>query len=150
MHIKPATVADLASCGPAAREFYASSKHLKAFDLERFCSAWKNLLESGVGTIFLLWHEGAIVGAIGGVVYPEMYSDAMVAQEFFWFVSPKHRGQGADLYRAFEQWARENGATEIRMGFLHDSMPERLTVVYKRWGFQPIETNWAKELNNAA
>jgi len=145
--LSTATAEDLPLLAGLADQFFASSRFLKGFRLEQFCRVWRDLLKSGVGVIFLLSDEDGIQGALGGVAYPDINSGVSVASEFFWFVSPPARGQGLELYRAFEEWARRVGCQQIRMVHLMDSMPERLSVVYKRLGFEAAEVVYVKELN---
>lgn len=149
MEIRRATVEDLAGLEPIARRFYASSERLRSFDAGRFTALWTGMIQNGMGVIFL-YCDPEPAGAIGGVKYPEAYSSDTLAQEFFWFVDEDHRGGGLGLYHAFEQWARDEGCDEIRMGHLVDLMPAKLTAVYRRLGFEQIETNWAKRLTREA
>lgn len=144
--IRQATVEDLPGMEAGAREFYASSKYLGKFDPVRFVSVWTNLISSQAGVIFLLIEADELEGAIGGVVYPDLYSGEIIATEFFWFVRQEHRGGGLRLYKEFEEWAKWKGASQIRMVHLQDSMPDKLERLYRHWGYQPIETHYAKEL----
>ena len=148
--IRPATPDDLHALEPLALEFYASSAHLGRFSIDAFTGFWRAYLKAGVGVVFVLETAGRIVGAIGGLIYPEPYSGQLVATEMFWFVSMEHRGGGVALYRAFEGWARGRGCEAIRMVYLADSMPEKLRDFYSRLGFQEIETHWQKPLGRAA
>lgn len=134
--------------GDLAAQFYATSQHLKGFDLARFCSLWARLIETGAGVIFVADDGTKLRGAIGGVAYPDPYSGRSAATEFFWFVSPESRGCGLKLYREFECWAREQACSEIQMVYLSDSMPERLRATYERLGFHEVETRYAKELTS--
>lgn len=109
--------------------------------------AWAGLIQSGVGTIFALERDGEYLGALGGVVYPDIYSGLPIATEFFWFTLPEHRGRGLLLYRAFEEWARGRQCSEIRMVHMLDSMPEALNRTYTRLGFTAAEVHYSKELN---
>ncbi len=111
---------------------------------------WQRYLQAGVGVVFLLEQAGQIVGAIGGLVYPEPYSGELVASEMFWFVRPDCRGSGMKLYFVFEEWARERGCDAIRMVHLSDSMPAKLRYVYARLGFEEVETHFSKPLREAA
>ncbi len=52
--IRPAFIEDLPRLEALAREFYATSKHLKDFDPEKFVALWTGLLHSGKGAIFLI------------------------------------------------------------------------------------------------
>lgn len=146
MTIRKAETADLGRLDQCAREFYSSSKFLRGFDLERFTAFWMGLIQSGTGVVFLLIDGNEVAGTIGGVIYPEPYSGELVATEFFWFVRPELRGGGVKLYRAFEAWARDRGASQLRMVHLLDSMPEKLERAYTHLGFEPAEIHYTKEL----
>jgi hypothetical protein len=147
IEIKPLCRFKLRALAPGAKEFYASSKFLGKFDIERFVTFWKNQIENGQGVIFAALDDGEIIGAIGGMAYPEPYIDEISVQEFFWFVRPGNRGlAGLRLYDAFEGWAIEKGASHIRMVHLMDSMPEKLERVYGRLGFVPVEKLYSKDL----
>lgn len=147
MLIRQARVEDLPRLSACAEEFYASSKFLKTFDLDRFVAMWTALLGNETGVIFLLCEGEEISGTIGGVAYPEAYSSEVIAQEFFWYSLSTSRGAGVRLYRAFEEWARARGCSQIRMGHLVDSMPEKVARFYERMGFVPIEVNFCKSLD---
>lgn len=146
MLIRPATVEDLPRCGQSAQEFYESAPSLGSFELDRFITMWTMLLGNGSGVIFLLLNGEVIVGAIGGVAYPDAYTAKLMATEFFWFVGESSRGRGVRLYRMFEDWARERGCAQIRMVHLLDLMPEKVARFYDRAGFKPLEVHYAKEL----
>lgn len=132
----------------AAREFYASSKFLKNFDMQRFSAVWASLLGTGAGAIFLLLDDpgSEVLGALGGVVYPDPYSGDSIATEFFFFVREKSRGQGLKLYKLFEDWAKERGCLEVRMVHLTDLFPEQLDRLYRRLGFEPAEVHYVKRV----
>lgn len=144
--IQVATIADLPLVQECAQEFYASSQFLKKFEIERFVTFWTGAIESGIGVIFLQMKDGAVNGCFGGVMFPDLYSGAVIATEFFWFVKEKCRGGGMKLYRAFESWAKEKGCAEIQMIHLLDLMPEKLEKVYRHLGFVPVETRYSKEV----
>jgi len=148
--IREATPEDLSLLEPLARQFYAESRFLDGFSGERFEAIWRELMASGRGVIFLLLDGGQVAGGLGGVMYPEPYSGAGVATEFFWYVGAGHRGSGMKLYWAFEEWARRKGCSQIRMVHLTDSMPEQLSRVYGRLGFEAAETHYVKALSKGA
>ena len=145
--IRLATIEDLPKLAPLAEEFYSSSAFLRDFNIGRFCALWQSLLQLGTGVIFVLEVDSEIVGVIGGMMHPEAYSDELLCQEFFWFVGQSHRGNGIRLYAELEKWARKQGCSEIRMGHLSDSMPDKMANFYKRLGYRQVEINFAKRLN---
>lgn len=135
-----------------AREFFAASRWLGRFDPERFRAIWTELLHSGAAVIFVAVGvpgsdaAGTITGALGGIIHQEIYGDRLIAEEFFWFQRPGHRGPGVALYRAFEEWARVRGAAALQMVHLFDVMPAKVARFYLRSGFEPVEMRYQKEL----
>lgn len=149
MNIRQAVESDLANLADCAEAFYASSEKLHEFELDRFVGLWTVLIRNGSGVMFVLEdeHGRGLAGAIGGMVHPEPYSKGTVAQEMFWFVRPEARGgRGVALYKAFEAWAQTKKATEIRMGYLVDLMPEKVAHFYERAGFERVEVGYSKRL----
>jgi len=144
--IRQATPGDLPRLATCAQEFYASSKHLTNFKLERFVNFWTSIIQEGIGVVFVFEKDGELQGALGGMRSADLYSGTSYSQELFWFVRECYRGAGLQLYRAFEKWSREQGCNEIRMIHLSDSMPERLARVYNYLGFEIIETHYSKTL----
>jgi GNAT superfamily N-acetyltransferase len=147
MVIREATIDDVARLEAGAREFFAVSRFLRNFSSQHFTNAWRALLESGVAVIIVAEQDdGELAGAIAGVAYPDICTGELTATEFFWFSRPRHRGAGIQLYRRFEEWSRRRHCALLRMVHLQDVMPGRLTTVYRRLGFEPVETHWQKEL----
>jgi GNAT superfamily N-acetyltransferase len=146
--LRTATVEDLPRLSVLATEFYSQSKMLKVFDINRFVSLWTVLIKNGSGVIFLLECAGDIIGTLGAVSHPETYSEALIAQEFFLFIAKDSRGGFGllKLLRAFENWARERGCSEIRIAHLQDLQPAELGNLYMRMGFQRVETSYSKSL----
>jgi len=145
---RPATPEDIPSLEPLARQFYEESVNLKDLDWDRFRQLWEVLLGNQVGFIAVAERDGKIIAAIGGVIYPDAYSQKMIATEFFWFALKEHRGFGLPLLRMFEQWAACQGASEVRMVHLSDVMSDKLSRVYRKLGYRPIETHYAKEVSS--
>ena len=147
IEIKPICRFKLRALAAGAKEFYASSKFLRSFEIDRFVEFWRPIIASELGVIFIAEDDGEIIGAIAGMAVPEPYSGDLVVSEFFWFVRPGHRGSaGLRLYEALEYWARQKGAKTMRMVHLMDSMPEKLARIYKRLGYEQVETLYSKDL----
>lgn len=148
-----AYVKDLPEIAKLAQPFMAeSSKISRRFSPRLFVSNWTNLINNGMGGVFIDTMDGLIIGALGAVLYPDMNSGELVATEFFWFVMPKFRGgiTGISLYKAYEKWAIDSGCDQMRMGLLVDSMPEKLNDLYLSLGYTKTEIAYTKDLTNAA
>lgn len=140
------SAARLPALSACAAEFYAATAFVKRFQFDRFCHVWETFIASGAGVIFGLVDGDEIVGMLGGIALPEIYSGDLIASEFFWFVRDGYRGDGMRLYNTFEAWAISKDCVEIRMAALSDLMPERMDRLYKRLGFKLAERHFVKEL----
>ena len=146
--IRPVGVDELFLCIPLGHAFYEEAS-LPGHLLPRvFVETWHQFLSSGVGQILGLWQDGTLIGAIGGLLARDPNTGQLMAQELFWFVAPEVRtGMGAiRLYKAFERWARTQGALRLVMTALAGSYAERLGAVYRTLGFRLLETNYVKDL----
>ena len=140
--IREAKIDDIGKLSFLASEFMGETKFLKVDD-DVFFKTWENLINLGIGTIFIIddFH-----GALGAVAYPDPNNGEMMATEMFWIVAKEHRGKGLLLLERYEQWAKEKGCTKAIMVHLKDSMPERLKALYGRSGYEEMETHYIKEL----
>ncbi len=147
MLVRKAQPEDLPGLADCAIEFYASSKFLEDFHIERFVETWTGWL-AGSGVIFLLLDGEEILGTIGGLAYQEPYAYTKTCQELFMFIRKAARGGTGllRLYRAFESWSLEMKCSQIRMAHLQDSMPAELEKFYLKLGYVKAETTFVKAL----
>lgn len=119
------------------REFYRVAWRDKAYDPDATAAGLAVMIEQG----------GVFVserGMIGGLLSPVWCAPSrMIAVELFWW---SRDGQGEALLDAFEAWAREAGAEEVRMsnvcGLRGEAVAKKLTAR----GYAPCETSFRKEL----
>lgn len=80
--------------------------------------------------------DGAPVGMVSGVPT----ADAGVVEMISTWVSPAGRGRGVGdrLVGAVTQWARERGATTLRLAVMRDNAPA--IALYERHGFAAVAT----------
>lgn len=140
------SVSDLARVAPLCARFYAEAKLPGRFVPEVWTRSWQNLLCGGNATLFLLERAGEIIGAIGGVIFPDPNDGDLVASEMFWFVTPEARGCGLRLFTWFEAWAVNRGAKRIAMVHLETPGAERLAKLYERRGYRRVQTDYLKEI----
>lgn len=146
--IRQANFEDLLGLEECARAFFANSGQPGVFNFEHFLATLKEVLQANYGVVFLLENESKIIGAIGGLIYPDSNTGDLTATESYWFVLKEHRRGlgGIRLYKAFKSWAIERGCLHLRMGYLIASMPEDVARFYEREGFTAIEVNYSKPL----
>uniref|UniRef100_A0A6M3IPD8 Putative acetyltransferase n=1 Tax=viral metagenome TaxID=1070528 RepID=A0A6M3IPD8_9ZZZZ len=139
---------DLSVHGPEVfKQFEQASKFVKV-DPEYCRRIYSDMIGRGMAKGFILIEDGNIHGGIGGLIGPDLHNGEKTAVETFWFVAPGFRGGlGAyELWRKFEEWAKEQGCKKVAMIHLSDSYPERLERIYKARGYKLLELHYVKEL----
>ena len=145
--IRQALISDLPKVAECAREFYASSPLLADLDEWRFCDTWENLIRHKIGVAFIEYEGSEVSGGLGAVVTKDPFGSKIIASEAFWFVRSSARGSlGIRLYRAFVDWARDNGVGSIQMIHLLDENGEKASKFYLREGYEPVEVRYQKRL----
>lgn len=89
-------------------------------------------------------HTGFICGALE----PAVWFQAVYAVQNLLWVHPDYRGtrRAWRLVTAFEEWARERGATRIINGVSSGLMEERTSGFYAKLGYLPMGPTFYKEL----
>jgi pentatricopeptide repeat protein len=146
--IRELTINDLASPDliELARTFYNEGRIPGKFIPEVFKANWTNFINNGCGVIYGQYIEGKLIGAIGGLVYPDPNDGVLVANENFWFVKNKARGNGIKLFYKFEYWVKLQGAKRLIMVYLQNSMPDKMEQIYRKMKFKKLETHYWKEI----
>jgi GNAT superfamily N-acetyltransferase len=89
--------------------------------------------------------RGELVAMIAIVLFPHPITGRVYADELAWWVEPKYRrGRiGPKLLRRAEDWARQNGASMLKMVAPHGTDVGRF---YEARGFTAVETAYQKRL----
>lgn len=149
--IRPALREDVPQLLELGRHFYASSgcaAHGLRFDEGALADTCAQLATEGV--LLVAERDGELIGAVGALAYP-WYLDRSqtIAQEIWWWVEPHARNTGAGkaLLDELEAWAKARGAAVVSMATPGEGgQDETVARLYRRWGYQYTETNWAKVL----
>ena len=149
MNVRPITHNDIEPSLALMAEFHAASpmNGVAAFDIEKCRAFLAASLENSDILILLGELEGEIVGITSCLLYPLYFSQANVAQELWWWLTPKARGSGIGkmLFQAIESWSKQKGANALFMIALEDERAEAMEKVYFRAGFRPLERTFIKE-----
>lgn len=134
MTIRHATEADIPALLSHGQAFHAASGFPMGFDVSAVSALLSGLISSDSGAVFCTDH-----GLIGGAITPA-YCDPkwLIAVELFWWATK----DGLALLHAFEVWAKERGAQEVRMTSLA-ALP-RADAILKRKGYAPCEISYQK------
>ena len=98
MIVRAATAEDLPQYIELARMFHAASPmhNVIPFDDEGYSQFYLGAIDTPTIGIWLAEIEGEIVGIAGALLYPMYFSPGtLVAQELWWWLTPKSRGSGA-------------------------------------------------------
>jgi len=132
--IRRATLADVPQVVAFGKLFHAQSQQPFPYEEsagEQFASG---LIENSSSAVFL-----SETGMIGGVLVPAYCApDWVMAVELFWWAE----GGGIGLLKAFETWASEMEADEVRMTSL--ASLERADKLLRRLSYTPAEISYRK------
>ena len=105
------------------------------------------LIEHGV--ILLAEHDGNAIGMLMGIMNPIWFAPSTrCAVELAWWIEPEHRGgmHAIRLVKAFEDWAKEQGAAMVTMcDLVVDGQPPVGDIIV-RLGYVPTERTFVKGL----
>jgi GNAT superfamily N-acetyltransferase len=107
---------------------------------------WHNLILMGSGAIFAFKKEQEFTGTIGLLFHPSLEDGVLMCTETFWYVNEDQRGQGLKLLFKAEKFAKEMGAKRFIMGYLQNSMPQKVKNLYERLNYNNLQTAYMKEL----
>lgn len=116
------------------------------FDPEKALRTW-TVLSSVVPTLIVAAFEGPqILGAIGRMILSMDWSAHEYTGEAFWYVLPAYRNKfvGVRMLALADQWARNQGVKDFRLGAFHGEDFERSEHVYGRLGYHPYTTTFRK------
>ena len=151
MIVRTATAEDLPQYIALARMFHAASPmhNVIPFDDEGYSQFYLQAIEMPTVGVWLAEIDEEVVGIAGALLYPMYFSpNTLVAQELWWWLTPKSRGSGAGakMFKQIEDWAKDNGAAAVFMIALEDSRAKKMEHLYARAGFRPMERTFIKEV----
>lgn len=152
MIVRRATLDDLSQYLELAVQFHAACPVRDAvpFDPSGFADFFASALQQNNMAIWCAEHDGKLMGIAGAIHYGLYFSPtSTVAQELWWFVAPPARGTaiGRRLKTALEEWAKEQGAVAVFMIALEDDAVAKVSDIYLRNGYRPMERTFFKEVS---
>lgn len=144
--IKKAAAEEILAVAMMAKNFEDHTDFVRV-DPGYTTKVYVDLINKDEGVVFVIEKDGRIVGGIGGLFGPDLHYPRTIAVETFWFVLPEYRGEGLKLMAEFEKWAAEKKCDCVAMIHMVDSHPEILEKIYKRKGYQLIESHYLKVLS---
>jgi hypothetical protein len=135
--VRDASSQDLARCLQMGEKFYIMSGMPMGFDADATYNFLSNLMNSDEAA--LLVTDG---GMIGGLLVPAYCNPSYIqAVELFWWSDD---GSGMKLLKAFENWASDRGADEVRMTSL--DAHKAADRILKSKGYEPLEISYSRAI----
>lgn len=105
--------------------------------LDKFLASLQELASNPQSALLLLCDDsGNVHGFMGCVLFDSPLDGQLIANEHFWFVTPKHRNGTAAmrLIKAAKAWAKANGASHLIMNasMLASDSHDRVCKLYER------------------
>lgn len=144
--IRALTEADLLACAPLGLSFFSEANLPGRFIPSVFVESWTWLLSSGAGKLFGAFDGDRLLGAIGGVIAPDVNDGELVAQEMFWYVMPECRRDGITLLSTYLDALRAAGVKRYSLACL-ETMPRSVERYYIRLGLRPTERVFVGEFD---
>lgn len=106
------------------------------------------LLGSERGCVLVAELQGELIGVYVGVVGDAFFSTDRIAQDLLLYVEPEHRGgmTAMRLIKAFENWAWQQGAAQIRPGISVGGDYTTAARLYEAAGFDVCGYTFVKKL----
>lgn len=138
----------LAPMKELGEDFFAEADLPGSFKLQTFLQSWRVILANGHGAMWkAVDYEGYVTGLFGALLSYDLNNGAVIAAEAFWYVKKEFRGKldSIRLFKTFEQWGTDIGATRFQMTHLLTENASKLEEFYTRNGYRAIEINYIKE-----
>lgn len=135
--IRDATLMDVPALVELGAAMHAESKWARmCFDRDKTAALLVRLVEHPTGCVLVAENGGAVIGGMIGWCDEHFFSHDKYASELGVFVAPDKRGGMAAvrLLRAFQGWARANGAALIEVGITTGVHLERSAKFYEAVG----------------
>lgn len=138
--LRVANEEDIAEIVEVGKIMHAESRYSsQVYDPGCVADSIRNVMR-GNGAVFVVEHEGSIVGGIICCISRKWFNNELSAGELALFVKPENR-QGmiaVKLISAFKKWAKAMGATEIIMGITTQVNQEGAERLYLATGFDEV------------
>jgi hypothetical protein len=135
---------------PLAREIWAKAAvqpYPVELNLQHLVSMWNQLSAPGLAVAWVIRDNGVVVGILGAVFFPDVYTGKLTAFEQFWAVGAEYRGgtrAALRLWKAFEEEARRRNCEQIAAGTRVGTSSERMDNLYRRMGFVLLAHEYRK------
>lgn len=148
MIVRTGTLRDIPEIVDSVQNFVAASSYkLERVNVEHVQETLRRMLAAPDEALVVILEtdQGQYAGVFLGLAHSHLFSGAKMFGELFIYTLPSARGHGNKLRVFAEEWARERECRAFSLA--HPMSESHLVKVYDRWGFQPYEVHYRKDLN---
>jgi len=142
---------DLHLIVPLLDQFHAESGHnvVADFDAEVWLRSMQSLVDHGMARVTYTQRDRVPVAFMAAYISANLFNGDIQVQEQAWYVQKACRTDPDAwmLMRELEEWSASIGARRILVTHLNNKTGDRLRSILPRFGYQPLELYYAKELN---
>lgn len=142
MIVRAATLRDRFAMIRMAKAFLAESGLPLPCDPAHMEATGRRFIEDADKLALVMERDGRVLGMLLAGVATSALAPVKIADELVWWVEPAARGHGVRLLRAYEAWARDQGARIVGMHAPDDEVAE----LYRRRGYGRTDTTWMREV----
>jgi GNAT superfamily N-acetyltransferase len=144
--IRQANQTDIFDLLVLARGFSREAPAMHKWDKDKTEALLKAVIDTPNCVTYIWEEDGEVVGGLLGTLQPLFMSHTLVAAELAWFVDESVRGKSGALrlVKAFEGWAKDQGADYITMADIEGIA--NLGKLYNRLGYEKTETSYSKRI----
>lgn len=150
--VRQATLLDLLTFAPLAQRYADEAGGHSNFpvDIEHTLQNAAITVQQEDGCLLLAYSDNEPVGLLWGWSHPLPWSKAKLAYDTILYVVPEKRKSavGVRLMKAWEEWAKEQGAVEVQISIASGIHEEETCRFYERMGYSYIGQQFRKELSN--
>lgn len=147
MIVRDASESDLPYIVASIQEFVNSSSYRRyGVNVAHVTQSLRNLIAAREGIVTVLERDGEFAGCYVGLAHQHLFSGEWMLGELFLYTTRAARGHGSKLKAHAESWAKSQGCKESHLAHPIGSDDLRLEPVYRRWGYEPVERNYVKDL----
>lgn len=117
------------------------------FSKDKLLDTFGMYLHDDNKVVFIAVDGDKPLGLYAGYISEYYFSEELVANDIAWFVVREKRGTriGLRLLDCFEHWAKERGASEIRIGYSTDINPAAFDSLMKKRKYSMVGANYRLE-----
>ncbi len=119
-----------------------------SFNGEMLAKKIANVISLPNGVAFIAQDESGPIGYFIAGIFENFFNNQVIAFDYSVYVLPdKRNGRTAiKLIKAFEQWAKENGASYCQIGITTAINQDKTSKFYQLLGFKPYGFQFQKRL----